>query len=561
MKGRTYWRIVESRRVNGKPRPVPVLYLGTADALLERLLAAPAGRLRLRSFEHGDVAALAAAAERLGVVEIIDRHVPRARGGRSVGVTLLLAAINRAVRPRSKRGFAGWAATTSLPRLFPAAGVEGLTSQAFWDAMERVSLEALHAIEGELARVVVRELGVELDTLFYDTSNFFTYLASDNERSSLARRGRSKQKRADLRLFSLALLVTRDGHIPLLSHVYPGNTVDVTLFPQALSLMRERLAELSVDLESVTVVFDKGNLSKANHKLVDEAPFGFVASLTPAHHPELMAIPLTRYTPLPEGSRLAGVRALRLTHQVWGEKRTVVLYLSQRLRQGQIRGLEQHLEKRLRELAAWQQQLAKPRSGPRSQAAADKRIAKLLAGQHLRQVLRVAYHPDRQGAERLEYHLDEAALKSLHQHVFGKRLLITNRHDWPSQDIILAYRGQSHIEATFRQCKNDEHLAIRPQYHWTDHNIQVHVFTCLLALILARTIEHQARAAGHPHSLDALLERLASIRLAMILHPSGEQGGRPRADWQLETSDDDTTTLYRHLVPHRPPFVYTDGTP
>jgi hypothetical protein len=34
-KGHTYWRIVESRRVDGKPRPVPILYIGTADALLE----------------------------------------------------------------------------------------------------------------------------------------------------------------------------------------------------------------------------------------------------------------------------------------------------------------------------------------------------------------------------------------------------------------------------------------------------------------------------------------------------------------------------------------------
>lgn len=34
VKGRTYWRIVESRRVNGKPRPVPVMYLGSAEDLL-----------------------------------------------------------------------------------------------------------------------------------------------------------------------------------------------------------------------------------------------------------------------------------------------------------------------------------------------------------------------------------------------------------------------------------------------------------------------------------------------------------------------------------------------
>ena len=37
----TYYRIVESRRVNGKPRPIPVLHLGTADQLLQRLLTHP----------------------------------------------------------------------------------------------------------------------------------------------------------------------------------------------------------------------------------------------------------------------------------------------------------------------------------------------------------------------------------------------------------------------------------------------------------------------------------------------------------------------------------------
>ena len=103
--GHTYWRIVESRRVDGKPRPVPIMQLGTADALLERLLNAPAGRLRLRSFRHGDVAALLAAAQRLDVVSIIDEHVPTRRRALSVGQTLLLAALNRAIRPRSKRGF------------------------------------------------------------------------------------------------------------------------------------------------------------------------------------------------------------------------------------------------------------------------------------------------------------------------------------------------------------------------------------------------------------------------------------------------------------------------
>jgi transposase len=558
VKGRTYWRIVESRRVNGKPRAVPLLYLGSADSLLERLLEAPAGRLRIRSYQHGNVAALKAAADRLGVVSIIDAHVPMQRRGLSVGTTLLLGALNRAVRPRSKRGWAAWASKTSLHRLFPGLETDSLTSQFFWDQMDCVSLEGLKSIEGELTKVVVRELGIELDTLFYDTTNFFTYIASTNERPELPQRGKSKQKRADLRLFGLALLVSRDGQIPLCSQVYEGNKGDSKLFPDSLSRIRQRLVDLSVNLQDLTIVYDKGNLSKTNQAAVDDAPFGYVASLVPTHNADLMRIPLDRYQPLPKGSSLEGVPALRLTHEIWGAERTVILFLSEQLRDGQIRGLEQHLTIRLQALAQWKQQLAKPRSGPRTEESATKRINGLLRGQFLRNVLHIEYDPKRDGVDRLRYWIDEDARAHLHAEVFGKRIVVTNRHDWSTEDILMAYRGQNHVESVFRQCKDDEHLAVRPQYHWTDQKIHVHAFICLLALLLTRTVEREARQLPCcPKSLSGLLDVLANVRLTMVLRASGKKGGRPRAEWQLEDADDDTAQIFRAVVPNQPPFVYT----
>ena len=536
-----------------------MLYLGTADALLDRLLTAPAGRLQIRSFQHGDVTALTAAAHRLGIVSLIDKHVPRQKHRRpSVGTTLLLGAINRAVRPRSKRGWAAWAAETSLPRLFPGLQPERLTSQFFWDQMNCVSLEALSAIEDELTTTVVRELGIKLDTLFYDTTNFFTYIASTNPRPKLAQRGKSKQKRADLRLFSLALLVSREGQIPLCSRVYEGNTVDAKLFPDSLSHIRKRLAALAVDLEDLTVVYDKGNLSKANQALVDEAPFGYVASVTPAHHTELMAIPSSHYTPL-SGGPLDGVLVHRLRRQIWGAERTVVLLISEQLRAGQIRGLQQHLDQRLKALAEWQEQLSKPHSGPRTQESARQRIAELRSGQYINQVLHVEFDRERHGADRLRYWVDELPRTHLETEVFGKRILLTNRDEWSTEDTVLAYRGQHHVEAVFRQCKDDEHLAIRPQFHWTDHKIHVHTFLCLLGLLLARVVEREARKLQRTEGLSGLLELLGTVRLALVLMPSGKKGGRPRSQWQLEVGNQDATDFFRQIVPDRAPFVYTDA--
>lgn len=108
-----------------------------------------------------------------------------------MGTTLVLAALNRAVWPCSKRAWAPWAQRTSVHRLFDIAP-ETLTSQYFWDQMDAVSGPALEAIEADLTRTVVHDFQLQLDTLFYDTSNFFTYLASMNTRSDLAQRGHSK---------------------------------------------------------------------------------------------------------------------------------------------------------------------------------------------------------------------------------------------------------------------------------------------------------------------------------------------------------------------------------
>jgi transposase len=554
--GRTYWRIVESRRINGKPRAIPVLHLGTADALLDRLLKAPSRELKIKSFQHGDVAALKAVADRLGVVSIVDRHVTNKARKLSVGNTLLLAAMNRAIRPRSKRAWASWARQTSLHRLFPELNTQALTSQYFWDQMNCVQVEDLCAIEDDLTKAVVTELGLSLDTLFYDTTNFFTYIASTNQRPKLAQRGHSKQKRSDLRLFSLALLVSRQGRVPLCSQVYEGNRVDSKSFPDSLTQIRERLEKLALCLEDVTLVYDKGNLSKKNQALVDEAPFSYVASLVPAYHPELINISVKQYGRL-EDSSIGPVAVLRQTREIWGRQRTVLLFVSEQLRAGQIRGLKQHLAKRLCALAEWKKQLAKPRSGPRTEASANKQIDELLSGQYLRQVLRIEYYPERKGSDRLVYWIDQEARRHLETEVFGKRLLITNRSDWSDEEILLAYHGQSEVEEAFRQLKDDEHIAVRPQYHWTDHKIHVHTFVCLLSLILGRVIEMQARKLGYTEGLSQLIDLLGEIRLAMVLKPSGKKGGRPRCQWQLEETDPKALNLLNHIDPIGAPFVYT----
>ena len=87
----------------------------------------------------------------------------------------------------------------------------------------------------------------------------------------------------------------------------------------------------------------------------------------------------------------------------------------------------------------------------------------------------------------------------------------------------------------------------------------MHTFMCLLALLLSRVVEHQARKCGRRESLSGILGLLGTVRLAMVVLPSGKKGGRPRCQWQLEESETEAIELLMSLVPLKPPFVHTVG--
>ena len=142
-KGNKYWCIVESKRINGKPRSKVVEYLGTADSLLARLQKNQ-GIKKVKSFSHGCVVSLLSLAKKLGVVTIINKFTSSQReywakqpirNDLTSGITLLLASIGRVCEPTSKQGWYTWAEKTSCDHLLRIS-LSNLDSQHFWDLMD-----------------------------------------------------------------------------------------------------------------------------------------------------------------------------------------------------------------------------------------------------------------------------------------------------------------------------------------------------------------------------------------------------------------------------------------
>jgi len=549
----TYYYLVESARVDGKPRIVDQQYLGSTEEVMARLSGAPAGSPeRTQHKRFGDLAAVWAILERLKVVEAIDEVCGsrRADAGASVGTYLALATLNRVVAPCSKLGFSDWWATTAGPR-FTKVGAPATEHRRFWDAMDHLDTDRLAAAERAISTAMVTEFGLDLSALALDMTNFATFIDSTNEAAPIAQRGHAKQKRNDLRLVGLGLVVTRDGAIPVASHAYPGNRPDVTQFSDVLDELTARyraLFDAHGEDESQdgvqpgpTVVFDAGQNSVGNFARLAESGLHFVGSLPPSDFTDLLALPARRRHRV-DPDRFPGLTAIDTRVMVFGTDRRVILTHSPTLHAAQSRGFDQTLAKTQRALGELATTLARGKTR-RDRTAVLAEITRITRARWVNRILNTNLTGQKPAEMRLTWKIDKAARKALETEMFGKRLLVTDHDDWTTAEIVAGYRSQNDVESGFRQLKDPHVVGFSPMFHWTDSKIRVHVFYCVLALAVAHLMRREAHQSGLDLSVRELLATLAGIEETVLLYPTGNKG-RPRAQRILTDTDPTQKRLF-----------------
>jgi len=536
---KTYYFLTESARVGGKPRIVSQEYLGSADEIAERLAGVGPGepaRVQTRSF--GAVAAVWSMIQQLDVVGIVDDVVGsrRADAAASVGTYVALAIVNRVVAPCSKLSLGDWWETTVGPRLVRLP--KGATDhRRFWDAMGALSEHDIAEIEDRVTARMVDIFDVDLSGLVLDMTNFATFIDSANARNTIAQRGHAKQKRVDLRLVGLAMVVTRDGGVPIYSHAYEGNRPDVTQFGDAIEVLAARWGDHNPDGDTPTVVFDAGCDSATNLDLVESLGLGFVGSLVVTNHQDLLEIPAARLRAL---DGFDCVTFYETTTHALGAERRVVITHSETFHQAQTRGFEQSLAKARRRLAELAGRLARGNTR-RYRPAVEANIAAICADDRVSRVIDWTLTGDSPATFALRWRTNPTKRRRLERQVFGKRILFTDQH-WPVAEVVAAYRSQADGEAGFRQLKDRHVIAFNPMFHWTDQEIRVHAFHCVTALAVAHLMRREAHQDGLDLSVRELLRRLDSIAEVTLLYPGDR--GRPRARRHLTDMDPTQQSLY-----------------
>jgi transposase len=547
--GRTYYYLSQWGWKNGKCRRLSQKYLGKLEDLAQAVQGTGPAPEYAVVLDWGLSQALWREADRAQVVEHVNQLCPKRAQGLSTGDYLRLAAINRACEPVSKQAMWDWVSGTSLPRVWPEASAAQLTSQHFWDHMERIPPETAQAIWQQLIAAVLQREQIALSQICYDGTNFYTFIDTFNLQSQLAKRGKNKQGRSNLRQVSYALFCTTDGHLPLFYDVYEGNRNDAKQFPQVLEKFQRWLQERAGSSwagRKPTLIFDKGNNSADNFALLDTLELPYVGSVKLDEHPDLATVSNqdARWQPATEPG-WEGTKSWRTQQVVYGKERTLVMTYNQNLFDRQWATVQNDLAKALSQLACVQRNLEERAAGlikggiAPTRESVQRKCEQILHRQHLRQLVQITVTLNSGAVPQLSYQAAPAAQQKLRDTYLGKTLLITDHKEWSDVQVIRAYRSQFVIEEIFHEMK-DRHIgAWWPLHHWTDSKIQVHGLYCTIAVLLRALLWRRARQAGLRLSMSGLLKNLGQIRQVINVY-SAKRASKPGAEQVVLTKRDET---------------------
>jgi len=451
------------------------------------------------AWPYGDVYALEALWQRLGIGEIVRAQAGARRLGFDVERALFAMVANRACAPASKLYcFEQW-----LAEDVRIAGTERLQLQHLYRAMDFLEANK-EPIEREIFFRVSDLLNLDVEVIFYDTTSLHFEVdaedrgtgAKDTVHGSRAaggklyraprKRGHSKNGRGDAPQIVVGLAVTREG-FPVRHWVFPGNTVDVSTVAKVKEDLR------GWQLTRCLFVGDAGMVSAANFQALARGGGKYLMCMPARPGGELAESVLTRpgrYQTVAENLQVKEVAVGE------GERRrryAVCFNPEEAARQ------RAHRDAVLRELEAELENLRHlPGEGHSKRECALRASARY--GRYLKQT-RAGLAIDRPAvaaAERLD----------------GKFVVHSNDDTLSAEDMALGYKQLQRVEESWRDMKGG--LDLRPVFHWAPHRIHAHVAITVLGLLLERTAEH---ACGD--TWRNIRDDLKRIQLAQLSSPHG----------------------------------------
>lgn len=174
----------------------------------------------------------------------------------------------------------------------------------------------------------------------------------------------------------------------------------------------------------------------------------------------------------------------------------------------------------------------------------EARVKKRIKGNYQRELFDIKIEGDAVVTD-LSWQVNIDKKREIIDKYFGKRLLISDHQDWSTQEIILTYSNQYLIGNLFKDTKNPHHFSIRPQYHWTDPKVRVHIFCCLLGLTLTALLRKEMEKGGITIENNVLIDELTKIRECWMFKKTNKNKSGLKVEKQIEMMDERQKSIWK----------------
>jgi len=527
-KGRIYWYMGKSERTKRGVRRIWQQYLGTAVSIMEKINSLPNAQITSKQF--GSVAAMLCIAEELNLKEIISKIAPDNNYKLSIYQHIIMQSICRFNKPLSKKASIKWFKDSILPLLWAQDFESPQTIFNQFDKIIKGVENKIPKIEEELCKVLL-EKGIKPSTLIWDPTNFFTYIERGEE---LAKKGASKEKRFDKNIINLGLVVSEDN-IPLMHVVYEGNKRESDVITDITELIHKRLKKLDFEIENIVFVFDKGNNSADNIPIIKKK-FHFVGSLRINQMSHLLNVPLTKFEELYSNGKEHLVLGFKAKEKVYGEEYTIVVTYNDESAKKQRETTEKAVQNISEKMKAIDNSFKNKKKGKKSTVKGlSGRINDFLHKQY-RILFDWKFNEEKQ---QFSWSLNENALEE-RKKSYGKNILFTDLSNWKAEDIARAYNSKSIIESDFKVFKDKLLIPVKPFYSRKDPRLKVHVFICVLSMVLYRYMQWKLKELKL--SENQLNNELKGMRIAFV-----KQEGSNSVKKVLESMSPEQMEIYSKL--------------
>jgi transposase len=511
-----YYYIVESARVNGKPRIVSQKYLGTIERIMEIEAGHKVKPEKFSILEFGSTAVIYMILNEIGLINSINKCVD-SKGKITIGDYMLITAVNRAVQPVSHRKLPEWYSHSFMKIIYPSCR-NALSGQNFWNNTHEITDENIESMQKEILKSIMNK--VDLKELFFDTTNFPTFIDQYVYSGSIAKKTHSKVHRNDLMHVALWLLVDSQG-IPLLHGTYEANKGDVEVFGTFLEYVKN-YKEFTESIKNITLIIDKGNNSEDN---ISDMKSHYIGALRPSTQKDLLMFPLSDYKKLEDGTLY-----YRTTANVYGKEHTIVITYNPALAERKEKTFTSKVEKCRTYIADY---MAVANKSTRKRKIVNMR--KTIDG----------YLKEKKMNRYIEYKIEDNGKFSFNitvkkdqvDFMFGKNVLFTDRIDMETSLIIEHYKDRWIIEDGFRKMNYDDNISITPIFTWTDQQISLHIFTCVTALLALRLLKLKLKNADIDMTAERALEILRNVQAVGSLYENR------KIEWNLGEMDQNAEQL------------------